>query len=113
MHKFSLTLSSNSCFCLFQRYFLRCARAAGSSQFAVPPTIKWLCEPEGHHFFVHGSWACETKQSLFAGVANAADPLAFIMKAFREQLLEKAVFTLVTPGYEMPSVVGPNKGTNG
>ena len=35
------------------------------------------------------------------------------MKAFREQLLEKAVFTLVTPGYEMPSVVGPNKGTNG
>ena len=100
-------------FFLFQRWFLQRARAAGSTLFAVPPTIKWLSEPEGHLFFLQGAWACDSRTSLFAGVANGSDPLAFVMKAFRESLLQKALFALVTPGYEVPSVVGPNKGSNG
>ena len=35
------------------------------------------------------------------------------MRTFREQLMEKALYTLVTPGYEHKTVIGPNKGLNG
>ena len=44
---------------------------------------------------------------------SSSDPLAFLMKTFREQLLEKALYTLVTPGYKHQTVIGPNQGLNG
>ena len=42
-----------------------------------------------------------------------ADPLAHIMQAFREHLLEKALYSLLTPGYENEDVIGPRRGTDG
>ena len=44
---------------------------------------------------------------------SSVDPLAHVMQAYREQLLEKALYSLVTPGYQNNNIVGPNKGYDG
>jgi len=51
---------------------------------------------------LHSAW-------LFSSV----DPLAHVTQAYREQLLEKALYSLVTPGYQNNNIVGPNKGSDG
>jgi len=43
----------------------------------------------------------------------SADPLAHVTRAFREHLLERALYSLVTPGYQSNNIVGPNKGSDG
>ena len=46
-------------------------------------------------------------------VIVSVDPLAHVTQAYREQLLEKALYSLVTPGYQNNNIVGPNKGSDG
>jgi len=67
----------------------------------------------GHRFFVEGAWNCERSESAFSICGNEADPMAHITRAFREMLLGKALYALVTPGYTNDGVVGPNKGADG
>ena len=96
------------------RYFLRRARKACTSTGAdVPASLKWLCHPLGHRFFVDGNWAIAGKVSIFSSCGNEADPLGHVTQAFREYLLESALYSLVTPGYENDSVIGPNRGSDG
>ena len=96
------------------RYFLRSARkvciVAGAD---VPCSLKWLCHPLGHRFFVDGNWAIEGKVSIFSSRGNDADPLAHVTLGFREHLLENTLYSLVTPGYENDSIIGPNRGSDG
>uniref|UniRef100_A0A672Z6M8 Sterol regulatory element-binding protein 1 n=1 Tax=Sphaeramia orbicularis TaxID=375764 RepID=A0A672Z6M8_9TELE len=82
------------------RVFLSSARQAClSSSGSVPPAMQWLCHPLGHRFFVDGDWAIRStpKESIYSQAGNTVDPLAQVTQAFREHLLDKALYCVVQP----------------
>ncbi|KAL0993115.1 hypothetical protein UPYG_G00103390 [Umbra pygmaea] len=89
------------------RVFLSSARQAClSSSGSVPPAMQWLCHPLGHRFFVGGDWAVRStpKDSIYSQAGNTVDPLAQVTQAFREHLLEKALYCVAQPrGEKTPS----------
>lgn len=89
------------------RVFLSSARQAClSSSGRVPPAMQWLCHPLGHRFFVDGDWAVRScpKDSIYSQAGNTVDPLAQVTQAFREHLLEKALYCVAQPrGEKTPS----------
>ncbi|XP_071777296.2 sterol regulatory element-binding protein 1 [Centroberyx gerrardi] len=89
------------------RVFLSSARQAClSSSGSVPPAMQWLCHPLGHRFFVDGDWAVRStpKESIYSQAGNTVDPLAQVTQAFREHLLEKALYCVAQPrGEKSPS----------
>uniref|UniRef100_A0AAQ5Y7B4 Sterol regulatory element-binding protein 1 n=1 Tax=Amphiprion ocellaris TaxID=80972 RepID=A0AAQ5Y7B4_AMPOC len=73
---------------------------------SVPPAMQWLCHPLGHRFFVDGDWAIRStpKESIYSQAGNTVDPLAQVTQAFREHLLEKALYCVAQPhGEKNPS----------
>ncbi|XP_062308139.1 LOW QUALITY PROTEIN: sterol regulatory element-binding protein 1 [Osmerus eperlanus] len=89
------------------RVFLSSARQAClSSSGSVPPAMQWLLHPLGHRFFVDGDWAVRStpKESIYSQAGNTVDPLAQVTQAFREHLLEKALYCVAQPrGEKTPS----------
>ncbi|XP_077591347.1 sterol regulatory element-binding protein 1 isoform X1 [Stigmatopora nigra] len=89
------------------RVFLSSARQACLSSIgSVPPAMQWLCHPLGHRFFVDGDWAIRSvpKESIYSQAGNTVDPLAQVTQAFREHLLEKALYRVAQPkGEKTPS----------
>ncbi|XP_076026741.1 sterol regulatory element-binding protein 1 [Genypterus blacodes] len=89
------------------RVFLSSARQAClSSSGSVPLAMQWLCHPLGHRFFVDGDWAIRStpKESIYSQAGNTVDPLAQVTQAFREHLLEKALYCVAQPrGEKSPS----------
>ncbi|KAG7459447.1 hypothetical protein MATL_G00210630 [Megalops atlanticus] len=82
------------------RVFLSSARQAClSPSGSVPPAMQWLCHPLGHRFFVDGDWAVRStpKESIYSQAGNTVDPLAQVTQAFREHLLEKALYCVAQP----------------
>ncbi|KAM9744760.1 sterol regulatory element-binding protein 1 [Menidia menidia] len=82
------------------RCFLSSARQAClSSSGSVPQAMQWLCHPLGHRFFVDGDWAIRStpKESIYSQAGNTVDPLAQVTQAFREHLLEKALYCVAQP----------------
>ncbi|XP_035257979.1 sterol regulatory element-binding protein 1-like [Anguilla anguilla] len=82
------------------RMFLSSARQASlSPSGSVPPAMQWLCHPTGHRFFVDGRWTVRSspKESVYSQAGNAVDPLAQVTQAFREHLLEKALYCVTEP----------------
>lgn len=80
------------------RYFLSRARhICKKSGDQVPSSIQWLCHPAGHRFFVDSAKFDGTENSIFSSCGIEADPLARVTQAFREHLLEQALYSLVTP----------------
>ncbi|CAM2098013.1 sterol regulatory element-binding protein 2 isoform X1 [Caretta caretta] len=81
-------------------YFLNKAQSLCSSErSAIPDSLRWLCHPLGQRFFVERSWTVKsaTKESLYCAPRNPADPIAQVHQAFCENLLERAVDSLVKP----------------
>ncbi|PNF43046.1 hypothetical protein B7P43_G05564 [Cryptotermes secundus] len=83
-NRFYLSLARHVC-------FKRCRR--------VPVRLQWLFTAYGHRFFVshHWSYGCVTG-STFSSLGNRADPLAYVMRVYREHLLDQALQTLLAPG---------------
>ncbi|XP_023677553.1 sterol regulatory element-binding protein 1 isoform X2 [Paramormyrops kingsleyae] len=82
------------------RLFLSSARQAClSPSGSVPPAMQWLCHPLGHRFFVDGDWTVRStpKESIYSQAGNTVDPLAQVTQAFREHLLEKALYCVAQP----------------
>ncbi|XP_078602754.1 sterol regulatory element-binding protein 1-like [Branchiostoma floridae x Branchiostoma japonicum] len=80
------------------RYFLSLARQVCSSRGEeTPASLQWLFHPLGHRFFVDGDWSFQEKDSMFSSTGNPVDPLSHLSQAFREHMLEKALYSLVTP----------------
>ncbi|XP_055040364.2 sterol regulatory element-binding protein 1 isoform X1 [Misgurnus anguillicaudatus] len=82
------------------RVFLSSARQAClSPSGSVPPAMQWLCHPLGHRFFVDGDWSIRStpKESIYSQAGNSVDPLAQVTQAFREHLLEKALYCVAQP----------------
>jgi sterol regulatory element-binding transcription factor 1 len=82
------------------RFYLSLARHVcfkGCSQ--VPVQLQWLFTAYGHRFFVTHRWSYgPVTSSPFSSLGNCADPLAYVMRVYREHLLERALQTLVAPG---------------
>uniref|UniRef100_A0A8C8VEV5 Sterol regulatory element-binding protein 2 n=1 Tax=Pelusios castaneus TaxID=367368 RepID=A0A8C8VEV5_9SAUR len=81
-------------------YFLSKAQSLCSSErSAIPDSLRWLCHPLGQRFFVERSWTVKsaTKESLYCAPRNPADPIAQVHQAFCENLLERAVDSLMKP----------------
>lgn len=84
-------------------YFLRRAqRVCQSPCGSDPGTCQWLFHPLGRRFFVDCNWTLKSvpKGSLFSSPRNPVDPVAQVNQAFCENLLEKAVYSLVKPEVE-------------
>ncbi|TRY98988.1 hypothetical protein DNTS_001249 [Danionella cerebrum] len=82
------------------RVFLSSARQASlSPSGSVPPAMQWLCHPQGHRFFVDEDWSIRSspKESIYSQAGNSVDPLAQVTQAFREHLLEKALYCVAQP----------------
>ncbi|XP_026469415.1 sterol regulatory element-binding protein 1-like [Ctenocephalides felis] len=82
------------------RYYLSAAKHALSLRCVqAPARLQWIFTPFGHKFFLNENWKYgqEAKESMFSNLGNKADPLAYVMKVYREKLLEKALHAIVTP----------------
>lgn len=87
-------------------FLSRARQACLSPSGCVPPAMQWLCHPLGHRFFVDGDWAVRStpKESIYSQAGNTVDPLAQVTQAFREHLLEKALYCVAQPhGDKNPS----------
>ncbi|KAL6476921.1 hypothetical protein MHYP_G00154200 [Metynnis hypsauchen] len=88
-------------------FLSRARQACLSPSGSVPPAMQWLCHPLGHRFFVDGDWSVRStpKESIYSQAGNTVDPLAQVTQAFREHLLEKALYCVAQPrGEKTPSV---------
>ncbi|XP_069066173.1 sterol regulatory element-binding protein 1 isoform X1 [Pleurodeles waltl] len=91
------------------RFFLSSARQVCLSQSGtIPPAMQWLCHPLGHRFFVDGDWAVKSapRDSIYSTAGNLVDPLAQVTQAFREHLLEKALYCVAKPEQTKPLAEG-------
>ncbi|EDO44513.1 predicted protein, partial [Nematostella vectensis] len=96
------------------RYFLLRARDTLTANGAtIPPSMQWLFTPQGHRFFVSSSWSCKGGDSMWASVANHADPVAHVSQAFREQMLKEALTAIALPKDTLPNKDANTQDTTG
>ncbi|KAM9304715.1 sterol regulatory element-binding protein 1 [Gastrophryne carolinensis] len=91
------------------RFFLCSAREVCLAQsVTIPPAMQWLCHPLGHRFFVDGDWSVRSspKDTIYSTAGSAVDPLAQVTQAFREHLLEKALYCVAQPEQGKPMAEG-------
>ncbi|XP_075421985.1 sterol regulatory element-binding protein 1 isoform X2 [Ascaphus truei] len=91
------------------RFFLCSARQVCLAQsVTVPPAMEWLCHPLGHRFFVDGDWIVRSspRDSIYSTAGSTVDPLAQVTQAFREHLLEKALYCVAQPEQSRPLTEG-------
>ncbi|KAG8433354.1 hypothetical protein GDO86_017581 [Hymenochirus boettgeri] len=92
--------SLHSRFHFLARFFLCSARQVCLAQsVTIPPAMQWLCHPLGHRFFVDGDWSVRSssRDTIYSTTGSAVDPLAQVTQAFREHLLEKALYCVAQP----------------
>ncbi|ESP03687.1 hypothetical protein LOTGIDRAFT_224211 [Lottia gigantea] len=80
------------------RYFLSRARhvCAGRND-EIPASIQWLCQPEGHRFFIDSDWSLKSQDTILSSHIEQIDPLMRVCQAYKEELFEKALYSLVSP----------------
>lgn len=104
----------------FCRYYVAKAGQEAAAAKAPAAVSRWVFTPYGYKFFVthpvtYGGAAGDNETlNLFSRLENAADPLAYVMRTYREHLLKRALQALVGMGtaskYEME---GKRKGEKG
>ncbi|XP_044158809.1 sterol regulatory element-binding protein 1 isoform X1 [Bufo gargarizans] len=96
-------------FHFFARFFLCSARQVCLAEsVTIPPAMQWLCHPLGHRFFVDGDWSVRSspRDTIYSTAGSAVDPLAQVTQAFREHLLEKALYCVAQPEQSKPLTEG-------
>ncbi|KAM4697544.1 sterol regulatory element-binding protein 1 isoform 1-T1 [Rhinophrynus dorsalis] len=91
------------------RFFLCSARQVCLAQsVTIPPAMQWLCHPQGHRFFVDGDWTVRSspRDTIYSTAGSTVDPLAQVTQAFREHLLEKALYCVAQPEQTKPLTEG-------
>ncbi|KAM8961126.1 sterol regulatory element-binding protein 1 [Pelodytes ibericus] len=91
------------------RFFLCSARQVCLAQsVTIPPAMQWLCHPLGHRFFVDGDWSVRNspRDTIYSTAGSTVDPLAQVTQAFREHLLEKALYCVAEPVQSKPLAEG-------
>ncbi|EEB11877.1 sterol regulatory element-binding protein, putative [Pediculus humanus corporis] len=92
--------SCTNMFQIFTRYYLNLARQICLKNCPKTPSrFQWIFTNQGYKFFLTNKWSFKnTDSTLFSCLGNTIDPLAFVTRAYRESLLEKALQTLIAPG---------------
>lgn len=87
-------------FQFFCRYYLSKAKQTSLTCSHVPSRFQWAFTPYGYRFLVTHRFRYEStpETSVFSKLGNKADPLAFVLRDYREHLLEKAIQCLVGSG---------------
>jgi sterol regulatory element-binding transcription factor 1 len=87
-------------FQFFCRYYLSKAKQASLLCSHVPPKFQWAFTPYGYRFLISNRFKYDVVQekSLFSKLGNKADPLAYVLREYREHLLEKGIQFLVGTG---------------
>ncbi|XP_042200848.1 sterol regulatory element-binding protein 2 [Callorhinchus milii] len=98
-----LKTSFSNKLCFLAHYFLCGAQRVSLSPGAYEQdTFHWLFHRLGRQFFVNYDWSVKStrSESLYSSPRNPVDPVAQVNQAFCENLLEKAVYSLVRPETE-------------
>lgn len=85
----------------FCRYYLSKAKQMSLICSHVPSRFQWAFTPYGYRFLVTHRFRYESQTpetSVFSKLGNKADPLSFVLRDYREHLLEKAIQCLVGSG---------------
>lgn len=88
-------------FQFFCRYYLSKAKQTSLTCSHVPSKFLWAFTPYGYRFLITHRFRYESsaqETSVFSKLGNKADPLAFVIRDYREHLLEKAIQCLVGSG---------------
>ncbi|XP_022247982.1 sterol regulatory element-binding protein 2-like isoform X2 [Limulus polyphemus] len=83
------------CLHFFTKYFLSLAKELCNSENQVS-VFQWLFLPDGYRFFVTNTWSYKEDDTVFSSLENIGDPLSYVSRKFRENILEKAVRSLFT-----------------
>lgn len=97
----------------FSRHYINKAKHESSTLCnKIPTEFQWVLTPYGYRFFVSNSFKYGSPtlsdQPLFSGLGNKIDPMSYVMRTYREHLLEKALQCLVGTGQEKN--LNPNNG---
>lgn len=88
----------------FSRYYLSKAKQiANISCDKIPEKFQWAFTPYGYKFVTTHPYKLDAptetnENNLFSHVANRAEPISYLMKDYREHLLEKALQCLCGAG---------------
>lgn len=85
----------------FCRYYLSKAKQISLICSHVPSRFQWAFTPYGYRFMVTHRFRYESQTpetSVFSKLGNKADPLSFVLRDYREHLLEKSIQCLVGSG---------------
>ena len=88
-------------FQFFCRYYLSMAKQTSLKCSHVPSKFQWAFTPYGYRFLVTHRFRYESQTpetSVFSKLGNKADPLSYVLRDYREHLLEKAIQCLVGSG---------------
>ncbi|RVE45714.1 hypothetical protein evm_009622 [Chilo suppressalis] len=80
-------------------YYLRRCRVTSSESCSLPPVrLRWVTSPRGQSFLRSRRWSYERKHptsSLFCKLPDPAEPLAYAMRAYHLDLLQKSLQMLL------------------
>lgn len=85
----------------FCRYYLSKAKETSLICSHVPSRFQWAFTPYGYRFLVTHRFRYESQTpetSVFSKLGNKADPLSYVLRDYREHLLEKGTQCLVGSG---------------
>jgi sterol regulatory element-binding transcription factor 1 len=88
-------------FQFFCRYYLSNAKQISLRCSHVPSRFQWAFTPYGYRFMVTHRFRYENQTpetSVFSKLGNKADPISYVLRDYREHLLEKAIQCLVGSG---------------
>lgn len=83
------------------RYYLSKAKQTSLLCSHVPSRFQWAFTPYGYRFLITHRFRYESQTpeiSFFSKLGNKADPFSFILRDYREHLMEKAIQCLVGSG---------------
>ncbi|XP_022182319.1 sterol regulatory element-binding protein 2-like isoform X1 [Myzus persicae] len=84
----------------FTRYYLHKAQTQVLNYNRLPANLNWLTTDHGFRFFIDHNWTFTPTNatSSFTTLSDCNDPLSHLTRFFRENTLEKALQTLISPG---------------
>lgn len=83
------------------RYYLSKAKQSSLKCSHIPSRYQWSFTTYGYRFLINHRFRYESQSSsntVFSKLGNKADPLSYVLKEYREHLLEKAIHCLVGSG---------------
>ena len=83
------------CMIFLSRYYLSNAKSEGAKRCGQIRKFQWVFTPYGYKYFIHHDFKLECYYNMFATINNKADPMSYVMKKYREHLLNKAVQILL------------------